>query len=96
MVDVSEEIASLRKELSSLQSSIADMAKEGVAKAADRMQSAKADAQQKFADVSAQAHDKLSVCGSNFEDTIERNPFTSVLVALLVGIFLGAIGRGHR
>ncbi|GAC1329926.1 MAG: hypothetical protein NVSMB26_06710 [Beijerinckiaceae bacterium] len=64
--------------------------------AKDRLASKAADAQDRLMDKAANAQDRVIAATADLESTIERNPLMAVLIALFVGLLMGALSRSRR
>lgn len=104
---LTERLDQLRTDLSELNTAARDFAKAGVAEGQDRVQSeieelaARAAAIRDQLDAGGRrmAHDaseQAGVYARELEAAINRNPITSILVALGVGFVIGISSRGRR
>jgi ElaB/YqjD/DUF883 family membrane-anchored ribosome-binding protein len=66
------------------------------ADARERLAGRAADAQGRIMDKAADAQDRFMAATADLESTIERNPLTAVLIALFIGLLMGALGRSRR
>jgi ElaB/YqjD/DUF883 family membrane-anchored ribosome-binding protein len=62
----------------------------------ERLAGRAADAQGRIMDKAADAQDRFMAATADLEATIERNPLTAVLIALFIGILMGALSRPRR
>ncbi|MDF2118970.1 hypothetical protein PY365_25710 [Roseiarcaceae bacterium H3SJ34-1] len=83
-----EDIAKLSDTVSKL---VAKQAEEASAKVKDAMGSAKT----VMSDTASKAQDRALSAGAEIEASIERNPYSAVLIALGVGVALGLLNRSR-
>ena len=57
-----------------------------------RFSDAAGNARQKVSDTAGKAQDVVSGASRNLETTIEHNPLSAVLIALIAGLFIGIFG----
>jgi ElaB/YqjD/DUF883 family membrane-anchored ribosome-binding protein len=62
----------------------------------ERLAGRAADAQGRIMDKAADAQDRFMAATADLESTIERNPLTAVLIALFIGLLMGALSRSRR
>jgi ElaB/YqjD/DUF883 family membrane-anchored ribosome-binding protein len=62
----------------------------------ERLAGRAADAQGRIMDRAADAQDRFMAATADLESTIERNPLTAVLIALFIGLLMGALSRSRR
>ena len=62
----------------------------------ERLAGRAADAQGRIMDKAADAQDRFMAATADLEATIERNPLTAVLIALFLGLLMGALSRPRR
>ncbi|MEA2860078.1 MAG: hypothetical protein QOC72_2117 [Methylobacteriaceae bacterium] len=82
-----------------LASTTADTRERLAGRAADaqgRIMDKAADAQGRIMDRAADAQDRFMAATADLESTIERNPLTAVLIALFIGLLMGALSRSRR
>lgn len=62
----------------------------------ERLAGRAADAQGRIMNKAADAQDRVMAATADLESTIERNPLTAVLIALFIGVLMGALSRPRR
>ncbi|MBV8567979.1 MAG: DUF883 family protein [Methylobacteriaceae bacterium] len=87
--DLRNDIAKLTETVTSLVKGQADAASATVMEALDT-------AKGSIATTAAEAGDRVTTLGTELEATIERNPLTSVLVALGIGLMAGMMTSARR
>jgi len=82
------DIAKLSETVTQLVAKQADLAGGRVADAVDNAKAA-------LADSAGKAQDRVKSAGAELEASIERNPYSAVLIALGIGVALGLMNRSR-
>ena len=104
---LTDRLEQLRKDFAEINSAAGDLAKAGASEGRDRLLGEIDDMSQRLKSLAAEmdargrdtvrrAGEQATLLGSEIEGTINRNPMTSVLVALGLGFVIGMASRGRR
>ncbi|GGF02279.1 hypothetical protein GCM10011611_04680 [Aliidongia dinghuensis] len=93
---VSEEIAVLRQDITRLSNAVADLVKHEAGHARHRVEDVVVDLYNESRAALGQAGTRAKGLGEELNHTIERNPATSVLAALGIGLVIGLLSRGRH
>jgi ElaB/YqjD/DUF883 family membrane-anchored ribosome-binding protein len=94
--DVPADFADLRKDVAKLSETVTQLVKARADAAGHSVADAVGSAKETLAASAAQASHRVSGLGAELEATIERNPLTSVLVALSIGLVAGMMSHSRR
>jgi ElaB/YqjD/DUF883 family membrane-anchored ribosome-binding protein len=94
--DLGEDFASLRDDIAKLTASVTDLVRNQASSAASTMAGAVDQARQTVSDTAVDAQNRVKSAAGEFEASIERNPLTAVMVALLAGIVVGVFTSTRR
>jgi ElaB/YqjD/DUF883 family membrane-anchored ribosome-binding protein len=95
-VDLSADLANLRADVAKLSASMAELLRQQTTQTQDRVRDAVDSAREQFAHSAADAKEGVRSASAELEASIERNPLTAVMIAMLCGLMLGMMGRGRR
>jgi ElaB/YqjD/DUF883 family membrane-anchored ribosome-binding protein len=95
-VDLSADLANLRADVAKLSGSMAELLRQQKAQTQDRIRGAVDSAREHFAHSAADAKESVRSASAEFEASIERNPLTAVMIAMMCGLVLGMMGRSQR
>ncbi len=90
--DFAAELAALRHDVTKLTSSVSEFIRTHSAATTNTVFDAVDNARQKVSDTASKAQDRVAGASRDLETTIERNPAAAVLVAMVVGVFVGIVG----
>jgi ElaB/YqjD/DUF883 family membrane-anchored ribosome-binding protein len=94
--DFGEDLAALRADIAKLTTSVAELAKGQASSAASSMVDAIDQARQKVSDTAGDAQSRMKSAAGDLEASIERNPLTAVMIALVAGLVVGLFTRAAR
>lgn len=94
--DFGEDFASLRDDIAKLTATVTDLVRNQAASAASTVVGAVDHARQKVSDTADDAQNRVKSAAGEFEASIERNPLTAVVVALVAGFVVGLFTRAAR
>jgi ElaB/YqjD/DUF883 family membrane-anchored ribosome-binding protein len=94
--DIAADFANLRKDVAKLSDTVTHLLKSRADSASHTVADALDSAKGTLAAGAAQASHRVSGLGAELEATIERNPLTSVLVALSIGLVAGMMTHSRR
>ena len=95
-VDLSADLANLRGDVAKLSASVAELLRQQATQTQDRVRGAVDSARDQLAHSAADAKESVRSAGAELEASIERNPLTAVMIAMLCGLVLGMMGRSQR
>jgi ElaB/YqjD/DUF883 family membrane-anchored ribosome-binding protein len=95
-VDISADLANLRSDVAKLSASVAELLRQQTTQTQDRVRGAVDSAREHIAHSAADAKESVRSASAELEASIERNPLTAVIIAVMCGLVLGMMGRGHR
>ncbi|MDQ6868178.1 MAG: hypothetical protein M3178_07145 [Pseudomonadota bacterium] len=90
--DFAADFAALRDDVTKLTSSFSDYIRKQTAAASNSVSDAAGNARQKVSDSAGKAQDVVSGASRDLEKTIEHNPLSAVLIAMVAGLFIGIFG----
>lgn len=93
---VSEEIAVLKQDIARLTAAVADLVKLEASQARSKVEDVVVDLYNEGRDVLGQAGARAKGLSQELNQTIERNPTTSVLTALGIGLIVGLLSRSRN
>ena len=91
--DVAADLAAIREDVARLADTIGKLLQRQTGAAGAGVSEAVGDAKDKIANTAGEARDLTHAASGEIEASIERNPFTAVLIAFGVGMWLGLISR---
>jgi ElaB/YqjD/DUF883 family membrane-anchored ribosome-binding protein len=94
--DFSEDLVALRDDMAKLTTSVAELLRNQASTAASNVGSAIDQARQKVTESAGDAQTRMRSAASDLETTIERNPLTAILVALVAGLMVGLFTRSGK
>ncbi|MDH7797757.1 MULTISPECIES: DUF883 family protein [unclassified Beijerinckia] len=92
---LTDDYTALREDISKLSETVAKLVSRQADVAGDRVAEAVGTAKAALADSAERAQDKVKGIGADIESSIERNPYSAVLIALGVGLALGLLNRSR-
>lgn len=92
---LTDDYTALRDDISKLSETVAKLVSRQADVAGDRVSEAMGTAKAALADSAERAQDKVKCVGADIESSIERNPYSAVLIALGVGLALGLLNRSR-
>lgn len=95
-VDISADLANLRDDVAKLSASVAELLRQQTTQTQDKVRGAVDNAREQLAHSAADAKESVRSASAELESSIERNPLTAVMIAMLCGLVLGMMGRSHR
>lgn len=93
---VSEEIAVLKQDIARLTAAVADLVKLEASQARSKVEDVVVDLYNEGRDVLGHASARAKGLSQELNQTIERNPTTSVLTALGIGLIVGLLSRSRN
>jgi ElaB/YqjD/DUF883 family membrane-anchored ribosome-binding protein len=93
---VSDEIAVLKQDIVRLTAAVADLVKLEASQARSKVEDVVVDLYNEGRDALGQAGARAKGMSEELNHTIERNPTTSVLTALGIGLIIGLLSRGRN
>lgn len=94
--DFAADLAALRGDVAILTSSLSEIIRTQTAATANTVFDAADNARQKISDTASKAQDRVAGASTDLEATIERNPLSAVLIAMVAGILIGLLSRGRQ
>ncbi|HEY8031607.1 MAG TPA: hypothetical protein VIF02_04280 [Methylocella sp.] len=94
--DFAADLAALRGDVAKLTSSLSEIIRTQTAATANTVFDAADNARQKISDTASKAQDRVAGASTDLEATIERNPLSAVLIAMVAGILIGLLSRGRQ
>jgi ElaB/YqjD/DUF883 family membrane-anchored ribosome-binding protein len=94
--DFVADLAALRDDVAKLSSSVSGFIRSQTSATTNSVFDAADNARQKISDTASRAQDQVAAASRELETTIERNPLMAVLVAMVVGIFVGMLSRAFK
>lgn len=94
--DFSEDLVALRDDMAKLTTSVAELLRNQASTAASSVGSAIDQARQRVTETADDAQARMRSATSDLETTIERNPLTAILVALVAGLMVGLFTRSSK
>ncbi len=94
--DFAADLAALRGDVAKLTSSLSEIIRTGTAATANTVFDAADNARQKISDTASKTQDRVAGASTDLEATIERNPLSAVLIAMVAGILIGLLSRGRQ
>jgi len=91
--DASDELNSLRAEVSRLSDKLASRAYSEAEHAGTRVRETVSDLAHRAGDFASTARDRMGETSMELEDNISRNPWAAILIAGGVGLLLGMMSR---
>jgi ElaB/YqjD/DUF883 family membrane-anchored ribosome-binding protein len=95
-VDIAADLANLRSDVAKLSASMAELLRQQTMQTQDRVRGVVDSAREHLAHSAADAKESVRSASAELEASIERNPVTAVMIAMMCGLVLGLMGRGHR
>ena len=92
----SDDLALLRRDIEKLSRDVTALVKNQTAAASANLMQAIDAAKGSIADSATEAGERVSSLGTELEATIARNPITSLLIALGVGVMAGMMTHSRR
>lgn len=96
MSDLGEDLTSLRNDVAKLSTSVAELVRDQASSAASTFVGAVDQARQKVSETAGDAQVRMRSTAGDLEATIERNPLTAIMVALVTGLILGLFTRATK
>jgi len=93
---VSEEITVLKQDIARLTAAVADLVKLEATQARGRVEDVVVDLYKEGREALSQAGTRAKGLSDDLNHTIERNPTTSVLAALGIGLVIGMLSRSRN
>jgi len=93
---VSDEISVLKADIARLTAAVADLVKLEASQARSKVEDVVVDLYNEGRDKLGQVGDRAKGLSEELNHTIERNPTTSVLTALGIGLVLGMLSRSRN
>lgn len=90
-----DDYAALRDDISKLSETVAKLVAKQTEDAGAKVKDAMESARTVMADTASKAQDRAMTAGAEIEASIERNPYSAVLIALGVGVALGLLNRSR-
>jgi ElaB/YqjD/DUF883 family membrane-anchored ribosome-binding protein len=90
--DFAADFAALRDDVAKLTSSVSEFIRKQTAAASNTVFDAADNTRQKVSDTAGRAQDVVAGASRDLEKTIEHNPLSAVLVAMIAGLFIGIFG----
>jgi ElaB/YqjD/DUF883 family membrane-anchored ribosome-binding protein len=87
--DLAADLASLRADIAKLTATMSELARDQVASTGERVRAAAEDLRHEVSASATDAEARIKSASVELETTIERNPITAVLVAIMAGLLLG-------
>lgn len=94
--DFTADLAALRDDVTKLTLSVSEFVRTQTAATTSTVFDAVDNARKKISDTASTAQDRVAGASTDLEETIERNPLLAVLIAMVVGIFVGFLSRGRK
>jgi ElaB/YqjD/DUF883 family membrane-anchored ribosome-binding protein len=94
--DLSDDFAAVRNEIAKLTTIVTDLVKGQASSAASTVVDTVDQARQKVAETASDAQYRLKSATGDIEASIERNPVTAVMIALVAGVFVGLLTRSAK
>lgn len=95
IADVAADLAILRDDISKMSSTLNDLLRQQVDATGDQVRSALGSARDTIASSAHEASAGVRLVSADIEKAIEKNPITAVLIAAIVGLFLGNYSRNR-
>ena len=92
---VTDDYTSLRSDIAKLSETVAALVSKQADVATARVSEAVDTARDVLTDQAGKAQDKMKSAGAELEASIERNPYSAVLIALGIGVALGLLNRSR-
>lgn len=92
---LADDYAALRDDISKLSDTVSKLVTRQADVASDRVSEAVGTAKAALADSAERAQERVKGIGADIESSIERNPYSAVLIALGVGLALGLLNRSR-
>ena len=92
---LTDDYNALREDISKLSDTVTKLVAHQADVAGDRVSEAVGTAKAALAESAGKAQDRMKSMGSDIESSIERNPYSAVLIALGVGVVLGLMNRSR-
>ena len=93
--DIGSDLAALRRDIAHLAEAIRGLVAVQTEAAGVRLSGAMGDAKSKISNAADDAQNSVRAASGEIEAAIDRNPLTAVLIALVVGMFIGLISRSR-
>ena len=93
--DLAADLATLRQDVAQLAETMSKLVQHQTQAAGHRVSEAVDDVKDKIANTAADAQNRVRAASGEIEACIERNPLTSVLIALGIGMSLGLLSRSR-
>ena len=94
--DFTADLAALRDDVAKLSASVSEFIRSQTAATTNSVADAVGNARQKISDSASKAQDRVASASSELEATIERNPLSAVLIAMVMGLLVGLLSRGRK
>lgn len=93
--DLTADLAALRDDIAKLSASVSEFIHTQTASTANSVSNAVGNARQKISETARKAQDQVTSTSSELEASIERNPLSAVLIAMVAGLLVGLLSRGR-
>ena len=93
--DIAADFAALRRDIAELAEAMRGLLAQQTQAAGARVYNATEGARDKIAQATGDASKSAQAAGDEIAACIERNPLTAILIALGLGLFIGALGRSR-
>ena len=90
-----DDYSSLREDIAKLSETVSQLVSNHADNAGARVKDAMDTAKVALVDTAGKAQDRVSSAGAEIEASIERNPYSAVLIALGIGLALGLLNRSR-